>query len=187
MQMKYGSVIFLNGTSGSGKSSLAKELQNQLDEPFWHVSSDQFINAKLLPLRDFEGGKFAWASMRPHFFEAFHSCLPAIAKSGNNLIVDHIIEEVTWLEKLQENLKDLDVFFVGVYCDLLELEKREKQRLAENPAIKRFVGESQEHLHTHSFCEYDFEVDTTNISVVENCSKIIQAWKNRKGDSLFFK
>ena len=178
--MKNGSIIFLNGTSGSGKSSIAKELQKKLAVPFWHVSSDQFIDAKLLPKRAFEGGRFDWSKMRPAFFQAFHNCLPAIVNAGNNIIVDHIIEEAAWWDEIQSSFKDVDVFFVGVHCSLEELEKREKQRLNENPGLKRYVGESKEHLQTHNFCHYDFEVNTTEISVSENCIKIIKAWESRE-------
>jgi chloramphenicol 3-O-phosphotransferase len=44
-------VILLNGASSSGKSTLAKALQRALDEPFLHVSSDQFVVAGMLPDR----------------------------------------------------------------------------------------------------------------------------------------
>jgi chloramphenicol 3-O phosphotransferase len=179
-------IIFINGTSGSGKSSLAIALQNQLEEPFWNVSSDQLIKARFLPLRDFEGGRFNWHQMRPHFFKTFHNCLPSIVNSGNNIIVDHIIEEVEWLKDLQVLLKDTDIFFVGVHCSLEELRKREMGRLNEKIGLVRFIGEFEEHLATHNFCRYDFEVDTTQTSSVESAQKVIQAWEKRSGTSRFF-
>jgi chloramphenicol 3-O phosphotransferase len=38
-----GKIIFLHGASSSGKSTIAKLLQNTIDEPFWHVSIDHLI------------------------------------------------------------------------------------------------------------------------------------------------
>ncbi len=38
-----GNIIFLNGTSSSGKSSIAKELQALLAQPYVHMSVDGFL------------------------------------------------------------------------------------------------------------------------------------------------
>ena len=66
--------------------------------------------------------------MRPHFFEGFHNCLPALASAGNNLIVEHIVETAEWMERLLRLLEPFDVYFVGIHCPLEELERREKAR-----------------------------------------------------------
>ena len=44
VQMAKGSIIFLNGTSSSGKTSIAKALQQILDEPYLHCSADGFFS-----------------------------------------------------------------------------------------------------------------------------------------------
>lgn len=95
-----GKIIIINGASSAGKSTLCQALQAQLAEPFWHVSIDHFIAARMLPQRREEGGAFAWQAMRPHFFEGFHRCLPALAAAGNNLLVEHIVETAAWMERL---------------------------------------------------------------------------------------
>jgi chloramphenicol 3-O-phosphotransferase len=92
-----GRIIFLNGASSSGKSSLAKALQQTLPEPFLHVSSDHLAASGMLPARRGKDGPFAWqAQMRPRFFAGFHRCLPALAAAGNDLIVEQIIEFPAW-------------------------------------------------------------------------------------------
>jgi len=48
-----GKIIFLNGTSSSGKTSLARALQRELEEPFLYYSSDTF--ATFLPEKVFSG------------------------------------------------------------------------------------------------------------------------------------
>ena len=40
--MSFGTIIFLNGTSSAGKTTLAHGLQEQLTEPYMHVALDQF-------------------------------------------------------------------------------------------------------------------------------------------------
>ena len=37
-------------------------------------------------------GEIDWSAMRPAVFDGFHRCLPVLAEAGNNLIVEHIIE-----------------------------------------------------------------------------------------------
>ena len=51
--MKNGKIIFLNGTSSSGKTSIAKELQQILKEPYLLVSIDNFIS--MLPQKYLNG------------------------------------------------------------------------------------------------------------------------------------
>jgi len=48
--MEHGKIILINGTSSSGKSTLAKSLQKSLAEPFLHVQLDSYI--EMLPRTD---------------------------------------------------------------------------------------------------------------------------------------
>ena len=154
---------------------LAKALQVELSEPFWHVSSDQFIAAELLPARREATGPFSWVEMRPRFFEAFHRCLAAIAEAGNNLIVDHVIEFKEWGTQIADLLAPYDVFFVGVHCPLTELASRERER------GDRYRGEGLEHLleGVHEHVVYDFEVDTSRHSPEEAARLVASAWAKR--------
>jgi chloramphenicol 3-O phosphotransferase len=178
--MCFGQIILLNGPSSAGKTTLAKAIQQQLDQPFWHVSSDQFIEAQMLPQRRDEGGDFGWGVLRPRFFRAFHCCLPAIASAEHNLIVDHVIEFATWMQELVDLLAPYDVFFVGVQCSLEELERRERAR------GDRLIGEARDHLQVvHSFGAYDYMVDSSIATAQDNAQQIIQAWKARSAPSAF--
>ena len=42
--MSKGKIIFLNGVSSSGKTTVAKELQARLSEPYCWLSVDSFID-----------------------------------------------------------------------------------------------------------------------------------------------
>jgi chloramphenicol 3-O phosphotransferase len=172
-----GRIILLNGASSSGKSTLAKVMQRELDEPFLYVSSDQLVASGMLPDRRDATGPFAWwEQMRPRFFAGFHKCLPALAAAGNDLIVEHVIEFRSWREELGLLLADLDAFLVGVHCDLAELDRRERVR------GDRRIGEGREHVEVdliHTFGPYDFEVDTTPGVSIELARSVLAAWQAR--------
>ncbi len=176
-----GKIILVNGASSSGKSTLCRALQSTLDAPFWHFSIDHLIASKALPDARIKSGDFQWAEMRPHFFEGFHRCLPALAESGNNLIVEHIVETEDWMRRLIHLLSPFDVFFVGLHCPLPELERREVER------GDRRIGEARtDYETTHKFGIYDVEVDSTE-SLDSNVATVISAWNVRSRPSAFDK
>lgn len=174
-----GRIILLDGASSSGKSTLARGLQAGLDEPFWHFSIDHLNAAGVLPSARIESGEFPWTALRPHFFEGFHRCLPALAEAGNNLIVEHIVETEEWLQRLLALLGRLDVFFVRVHCPLPELERRERKRR------DRRIGEARaDYEARRAFGPCDFEVDST-APPERNVAAVIAAWKGRQRPSAF--
>ncbi len=168
-----GRIILLNGASSSGKSTLARCLQADLREPFWHYSIDHLLSASILPQDRISAGEFPWRDLRQSFFEGFHHSLPAFARAGNNLIVEHIVESAEWMYRLVLLLEGLDVFFVGVHCPLEELERREQAR------GDRRLGDARKDFETtHTFCTYHFEVSSTDPSDL-NSQTIIAAWLQR--------
>ena len=174
-----GKIIFLNGASSSGKSTLARGLQAELNEPFWHFSIDHLNDARVLPWDRIKSGEFPWGDQREAFFEGFHRCLPALAQAGNNLIVEHIIETRAWMDRLVGLLSTVDVFFVGIHCPLPELERRELAR------GDRRKGEAKADFEiTHTFCPYDFEVSSMEPNA-KNVAAVIAAWKSRRRPSAF--
>ena len=167
-----GKIIIINGPSSSGKTTLALALQKQIDVPFIRFSFDLFIEHKSFPSEQIKSGKFSWERMRPSVFRGLHQCLPALSTAGNNVIFDHIIETKAWLYELVSLISGFDVFFVGLYCSLPELERREIQR-----------GEARQDFETvHSIPTYDLEINSKN-PLEENVALLIQAWKERKHPS----
>lgn len=174
-----GKIILINGASSSGKSTLARALQKQFDEPFWHLSIDHLRESGVLPLDRVRAGDFVWKSMRPAFFQGFQNTLPAIAAAGNNLIVDHIVETRAWMTSLLSLLGSVDVYFVGIHCPLVELERRELAR------GNRRIGEARNDFETiHDFVSYDLELDSTR-PAESNAAALIAAWRQRSQPSAF--
>ena len=162
-----GRIILLNGTSSSGKSTLAQALRLELEPQFHFYASDQLADEGFRPLD--KEARLAW---RQTFFEGFHQSIPAFASVGLDLLIEHIVEEKDWADQLQALLLPFDVFWVGVHAPGAEIERRERLR------GNRQQGEGLYHLKTHRFCTYNVEVDTTN-SMSENVVTIINGWNSR--------
>jgi len=172
-----GKIILLNGASSSGKSSLARAVQARIEEPFWHISIDHLRDSGVLPTARIRSGEFQWAAMRDAFFEGFEQSLSAYARCGNNLIVEHIMESRDWLLRLARLLANEDVFFVGLHCDLAELERREIAR------GDRKVGDARRDYHQiHSYCRYDAELNSAAAPEL-NAERLIAAWRSRAAPS----
>jgi chloramphenicol 3-O phosphotransferase len=175
-----GRIIFLNGASSSGKSTLAAALQDALNEPFLHVSSDHLVAVGMLPRRRDDCGPFDWwHQVRPRFFAGFHRCIRALADAGNDLIVEHIIEFPAWRRDLADLLAGLDVYLIGVHCDVEEIDRRERAR------ADRLIGEGRTHLtvdRIHTFGRYDLDVDTTTAITSALVTSILDAWTRRTSD-----
>jgi chloramphenicol 3-O phosphotransferase len=170
----------LHGASSSGKSTLAREIQRALDEPFLHLASD-YLAPGLPERRDPEGPFLWWGNLRPRFFDGFHRSIVSFASAGNDLIVEHIIEFPEWRAELRRLLAPFDVFLVGVHCSLAEIERRERAR------GDRWLGEGRSHLEDdgiHGFGPYDGEVETTGRDPAEVALEVIELWRARTASVL---
>ena len=131
----------------------------------------------MLPARRDPAGPFAWVQqMRPRFFDGFHRCIPALAAAGNNVIVEHVVEHRTWRIQLDQLLAGYDVFWVGVDCDLAEIDRREIARGYCSPGEGRAHIE-QDHIHDHG--PYHLRTDTTEGVTDTTARTVIQAWTTR--------
>lgn len=170
-------VIFLNGASSAGKTSIAKVLQHTLDEPALHLTFNSFIG--MLP----EHGVFDQARETETFFRmlpGFHRAMPAIASCGLLLIVDHVVQERAWLRECVEALAEYRVFFVGVQCPLAELERREQAR------GDRMVGwANYQFTRVHQYARYDIEVDSFRASAQACAQQIQTAWQTTAAPQAF--
>jgi len=158
-------IIFLNGTSSSGKSSIAKALQDIIAAPCIHWCIDDYLS---------EYQKGLWGKKQivqlewPKIIRGFHAAGAAIARAGNLVIMDDVLEsEPPWLESLLELFNGLSVLFVGIHCPLAELERREKGRKERKDGMARLQFDQ-----VHSLVIYDVEVDTS-VSSPQECAAII--------------
>lgn len=179
MMTEKSQIIFLHGASSSGKSTLARALQDSLPIPFWHISIDHLRDSGVLPSQRFQSGEFSWKEAKPRFFEGYHKSLAAYAEAGNNLILEHILDGEGWFEQLVLLFAPFDVFFVALHCPPDILEQRERKR-GDRP-----VGSALQDYHTiHAHRRYDLELQSLD-PIGRNVQTLISAWKGRTGPSVF--
>jgi chloramphenicol 3-O phosphotransferase len=168
--MAAGHIIFLNGASSSGKSSIAKVLQAMMDEPCIHLCIDDYLSAFQDDLwKKPEIVRPRWGDI----IRGFHASAAAIARAGILVIIDDVLEEEPpWVESLIELFDGIKVMFVGVYCPLAELERRELERKNRRPGMARLQFEQ-----VHAQALYDIEVDTSMLSPEECANRILACWK----------
>ena len=175
--MQQGKIILINGASSAGKSTLAAAVRDQLPETFLRFSFDLFIDSYALPKVE----KSEWQRIRPAVFAGYHRCWPALAGAGNNLVIDHIIEEQEWRDDLLDLLTGFDVFCVGLHCSLEELERRELARGDRGAGDARRDFES-----VHKFMIYDLELNSEE-ALENNVRLLVNAWQKRARPSAFDK
>ncbi|MFC8103342.1 chloramphenicol phosphotransferase CPT family protein [Streptomyces sp. NPDC057363] len=162
--MASGRIIFLNGTSSSGKSSIARELLTVLDDGvFFHMAVDTF-NA-MRSKRDLGADELDAALRRTRM--GFHRSIAAMAEAGNDIVVDHVLSEPWRLLDCLTLLPAEDVLFVGVHCPLDELTRRE---LARGDRPSGLAALQYERVHSHG--DYDMECDTGTASPRECAQQI---------------
>lgn len=164
--MGQGNIIFLNGTSSSRKTSIVKCLQEILDDPYLHFSVDTFVF--MLPEKYLNQTDLPKVGSK--VISCMHHCIAAAVSLGNNVIVDHVLENQDWLTECVEMLSDFPVLFVGVRCPIEEVERRERDRGDRQVGLARWqLGR----VHAHEI--YDFEVDTSIYNPMECALQIKEA------------
>jgi len=169
MEREQGNIIFLNGASSSGKSTIAKLLQERLVAPFLHMPLDSFID--MLPHVDDE----SVLRLAP----GFHRAIAAMAEVGNNVIVDHVlVADGHWLRECVRLLTG-PVVFVGLHCTLPELERRERDRDAKRQGFARAQFDI-----VHVGKTYDIELDTL-VHTSSECADEIVAFFTEQEPTAF--
>ncbi|MET7482756.1 AAA family ATPase [Streptomyces sp. NPDC005538] len=158
-----GLVVFLNGTSSSGKSSIAAELLRILDESYFHMPVDAF-HAMRSP-GPIDPDQFDTELHRT--CRGFHRAVAGMASAGNNVVVDHVLSAEWRLRDCLSLLVPEDVVLVGVHCPPAELERRERARGDRPPGLA--VGQLGQ-VHAHGV--YDIECDTSRLEPSECARRI---------------
>jgi chloramphenicol 3-O phosphotransferase len=193
----------MNGTTSSGKTSIALELQHMFAEPYLHLGIDKF--SVMLPRRYYsyvdppehpaalEG--FYWLQFESEnesiglikegpvgntLLRGMHRACAGLAAAGNNLIIDDVLMEHEHLGDYLAVLADFEVYFVGVHCSLDVLEQRERER------GDRCIGQARGQIDLiHQGTIYDIELDTTSTSTQDCAQKIFQRLENGPAPTAF--
>ncbi|WP_285643713.1 AAA family ATPase [Lentzea sp. NBRC 102530] len=157
----------MNGTSSSGKSSIAAELLDELDTPFFHMAVDAFGVMRSVK-RTLELDEPAQRELLRRTRAGFHRAVAGMAAAGNDVVMDHVLSEPWRLRDCLDVFTGLDVVLVAVHCPLDVLERRERARGDRVPGA---AARQLQEVHRHQL--YDFEVDTSVLSARE-CARAIK-------------
>ena len=184
-----GNIILLNGTSSSGKTTIAKALQAIMPEPYYlfgmdmlqpgfppgvFVFSDGSIGSSVEGWEIiFHDGRLDEVCVGPgalRFLTGMYRAVAAFASVGNHLIVDDVIYHPDVLRIAINELHDFPVLLVGIRLPLEIAEQREIERgdRALGGARTFFAGVHDEKL-------YDLELDSSTDSPDE-CARRIKAF-----------
>ena len=155
-----GKIIILNGTSSSGKTTLARELQSQYSAAYLLCSLDAFWD--MTPYKIPAG-----SNNFPKIKLAMAKSVRALAETGHNVIVDIVFCGQKTYQEFSNILADFSVSFIKVDCPLYELEERELARGDRPHGLAQSQIKS-----THDGVAYDLIIDTAANSP-RQCAEII--------------
>lgn len=180
--MKKGRIIFLNGVSSAGKSTLSKSLQKRFTEPYHRLNVDEFMaftDMSKHPATYFEKGKDP-VSLFPHVVKLYSDL-------GVNVVVDvafmkwkgprlFLAEET--FEKCVEMFHDYPLVYVHVTCPYGELKRRHKERANRGKGRELELDYKDDELVGDIDGLYDMTVNT-HIEKDDECAdKIITLLEN---------
>lgn len=137
--MKKGKIIILNGVSSSGKTTLAKVIQDRSPIPLYKLDIDDFILMAPEKFNDYENGDF---SVQYAFASKFFHTVKLYSDFGFDLVVPYMFfKNSESLSEFKLLLKNYTILIVNVTCPIDELRRREEHR--EN----RKIGSAEEQLN----------------------------------------
>lgn len=193
-------IVFLNGCSSSGKTTIARAIQHLSDEPWLLVGIDTFFQmmpSKYVgfgekasegfhfiseqdeegPIIRIESGSFGSAVMKSSL-----KVVKILADNGHHLIVDEVLFTEEELENYVQALVGHTVCFIGVMCDLKTLQEREILRGDRAHGLAR-----DQITRVHGLSRpYDLTVDTANMAAFD-CAEKILVFANNMHSSQSFK
>ena len=164
--MKKGRIIFLNGVTSSGKTSIADALQEREDVFFYVAANDLFqemVGEKYLR-RDY------WKYLSEAVIMMYHTA-KLFSDMGKNILIDGVLFErpefPSHYAQMRRILKDNPLDLVEVYCPLEICRQRNISR------GDRYETQSEEQMEWMAKdVQYSLKVDTSIHSPAE-CAEII--------------
>lgn len=188
IKLKQGIIVFLNGTSSSGKTSISTELLNQNEISFYHLSIDDFFNGLFHDYIDFINTKYAEDVQGPThiiiepLITLFYSTIKFMSVMGTNIVVDTVNDTDDRFNTFLGLLMDHPVLLVGVTCSKEELIRREKLR------GDREIGLAiSQYDKVYCLNEYDLELNTETLSPDECANLILNFIRSNREYSAFKK
>jgi chloramphenicol 3-O phosphotransferase len=155
-------ILFLNGPSSSGKTTVGRCFQNSTSDLWLLLSIDAFFDMFPSEMGD------AWPPLT-RVNSIYHETAALWVRSGYNVIIDTVIDDPDLIPNLIEVLSEFRVYTIGLRCPLEELTRREKLR------GNRSSGLAERQFNkVHAFFKYDLELETSSTTPEKCANKISQ-------------
>lgn len=164
-------IVVLNGTSSSGKTSLAKAMQVRSGLPLHHVQLDAF---RAMEPPGYWGGweqrEEALAQrMMSALCGAMYAAVLEYSRHGQQVVLDVALTNPHARRLLVQYLQNWPVYLVGVHRSAQELERRERAR------EDRKVGLAASQVGwIHRRMRYDVEIDTTDKDPEDSAIELLE-------------
>jgi chloramphenicol 3-O phosphotransferase len=180
-------IVFLNGASSSGKTTIARALQAAWSVPLLHLGIDTMLS--MLPAaylgtgpRAHEGVEFyrdaddrgpvvriRSGPVVRKLAESFARVVARLTADDHDVVVDYVLLDTKDLVPYLRALRPFAVYFVAVRCDVGVLEARE---LARGDRLVNMARPQSSAVHDGPR-HYDLDVDTTACSPDDVATNII--------------
>ena len=184
-------IIYLNGATSAGKTTLGRALQKALPEPFLLIGIDTVIDMMPPKFNDwFQGTDVPGFSIQPvrdqygtikmykvhsgpygkKMVQALIAMVIALAQRENNIIIDDVSFGKEEVDVWRAALKDFKVLWVGLTAPVEILEQREQERRDRMTGLAKWQEE-----RVHQGVIYDIMLDTHEHRISENVETVIAA------------
>lgn len=162
-------IIFLNGTSSSGKTSIARAFQELVPDLFLNFSIDAILDT--LPptlLAKLKTGEVMGRDVRyADLVRGFYACVASLANAGLDLIVDHAVVAESEAELLRNAIAGHRALLIGLDCPVDVLNERERAR-----GDRRLGMAAAQCARVHQWLDYDLRIDTSRVDAVSAARQI---------------
>ena len=183
-------VIFLNGASSAGKTSIGGALQDRAEEPFMLLGLDtcfamvparwaggpqgpmRHLGFAYQPLPEDDGHPMltiTYGEVGLRMMTGFHRAATELVRAGNSIIIDEMLLDERVRDDWLEVLTPWRTRYVGVFCTDDELARSETAR-GNRPGLARWSAR-----HAHTGMRYDVEIDATHVSPDTAAAQILNA------------
>lgn len=179
-------IVVLNGTSSSGKTSLARAMQAIWGGPLMHVGLDHFIS--MLPFsytgdgehasdgyqvaREDEGDlpltRYVVGPIGRRMNRQLAALAARLADDGFDVVVDHVVTDDETILELAAVCGPTRTFLVGVMCDETVAADREQQRGDRSLGLARYQSRA---VHA-GLRPYDLALDTSTADALALANRI---------------
>ena len=155
-----GSLVVISGSSGTGKSTLCKALQEALLPDIWlHFSVDSILYCLPQSVLDLANHQNEWSSVDPKLIaSSAYACAQSLLSAGHNVLFDCVVLSEKRALALLSAFQEYRPVLVGLSCSWEEIQRRTVAR------GDRTIAEAEQGFRqAGGHLPYHYTFETTNI------------------------